>query len=871
MESLHDETKELRAQLETEKVALSEAEKSVASLQAQKDLVENAIELIESRPKGVLKTIESLEEKLNKLLADKESDEQQLQEIAQFEATVVQKTLVKLQQEIAEVERREQDLAESVRSLLMTIETQKASLLNQQTAKQGNKIVQALIQATKHHGPLSKAGVRGRLGDLARIPAEYDVAITTACGMLDYIVVDTIAGGQQCVEYLRKMNLGRASFVILEQIQRDWSQRLQRSQSTSFPEPRLFDLLQDIESEDLRAAFYFALRDTLVSRDLDSAVQIAYEGDRARWRVVTLGGQMIETSGAMSGGGNEVRRGGMKLVTAAPAKASKGGKKGSSSASTAMDVVEEEEVSEQLIAQNEQKLVTLQQQLSTTRALLKEKEAEKKALDQEVKAKHTQREKLLLSQQRYFDSEKSLRQRLAGLEQEKNLTSSEAKEIENKRRELDELDALMTRNSPQLKTLQSRVNILQRDILAVGGMKLTKLQSKIDSYNQQMEMVGKAISSKETEENGLVKSSEKLGAAIAKSEQDLLKHETKLQQLEQEKKEMEADVKAMTEAMETSKQQLSAMESELKQKAAEYNELKEKNNQLKSMEVDLSMEIEKLQHEKKELDGQVKYWQKELETLRQVYSSEIKEIMTTITNIYVSNNLPVSEMNASFSVLGAAQSSSSSSKQNTRDRSTDRMDVEEAEGEAETEGAKNPFGLEELPVLSSSDLEAISVDEVKREINLLEAERNKLKGNVNMNALIDFFKKEVNYRLKLKDLEEINEQRNTVRKEYDHYRKQRLEMFLNGFGQISLKLKEMYQMITLGGDAELELIDSLDPFSEGIAFSVRPPKKSWKQISNLSGGEKTLSSLALVFALHYYKPTPLYVMDEIDAALVSDL
>lgn len=50
-------------------------------------------------------------------------------------------------------------------------------------------------------------------------------------------------------------------------------------------------------------------------------------------------------------------------------------------------------------------------------------------------------------------------------------------------------------------------------------------------------------------------------------------------------------------------------------------------------------------------------------------------------------------------------------------------------------------------------------------------------------------------------------------------------------------------------------------------FSVRPPKKSWKKIFNLSGGEKTLSSLALVFALHHYKPTPLYFMDEIDAAL----
>lgn len=53
------------------------------------------------------------------------------------------------------------------------------------------------------------------------------------------------------------------------------------------------------------------------------------------------------------------------------------------------------------------------------------------------------------------------------------------------------------------------------------------------------------------------------------------------------------------------------------------------------------------------------------------------------------------------------------------------------------------------------------------------------------------------------------------------------------------------QMITLGGDAELELVDSLDPFSEGVVFSVRPPKKSWKNIANLSGGEKVLTRCSL--------------------------
>ena len=53
-----------------------------------------------------------------------------------------------------------------------------------------------------------------------------------------------------------------------------------------------------------------------------------------------------------------------------------------------------------------------------------------------------------------------------------------------------------------------------------------------------------------------------------------------------------------------------------------------------------------------------------------------------------------------------------------------------------------------------------------------------------------------------------------VRREHEEVRKRRLDEFMAGFNCISLRLKEMYQMITLGGDAELELVDSLDPFSE---------------------------------------------------------
>ncbi len=167
---------------------------------------------------------------------------------------------------------------------------------------------------------------------------------------------------------------------------------------------------------------------------------------------------------------------------------------------------------------------------------------------------------------------------------------------------------------------------------------------------------------------------------------------------------------------------------------------------------------------------------------------------------------------------------------------------------------------ESIGVLSDAEKRKLS-----QEIALLESEIGDKRPD--LRAIAEYQKKESECQKHVSELDSVTESRDEERKKCDKLRKKRLDEFMAGFSTITLKLKELYQMITLGGDAELELVDSLDPFSDGILFSVRPPKKSWKNISNLSGGEKTLSSLALVFALHHFKPTPLYFLDEIDAAL----
>lgn len=131
------------------------------------------------------------------------------------------------------------------------------------------------------------------------------------------------------------------------------------------------------------------------------------------------------------------------------------------------------------------------------------------------------------------------------------------------------------------------------------------------------------------------------------------------------------------------------------------------------------------------------------------------------------------------------------------------------------------------------------------------------KAKPNLNVLSEYRRREAEFLDRAKDMESVTTARDAAKQRYDDLRKVRLDEFMAGFTAISAKLKEMYQvsrfwmfrsslsasanssqMITMGGNAEIELIDSMDPFSEGVVLSIMPPKKSWRAIANLSGGEK---------------------------------
>jgi structural maintenance of chromosome 1 len=117
-----------------------------------------------------------------------------------------------------------------------------------------------------------------------------------------------------------------------------------------------------------------------------------------------------------------------------------------------------------------------------------------------------------------------------------------------------------------------------------------------------------------------------------------------------------------------------------------------------------------------------------------------------------------------------------------------------------------------------------------------------------------------------KTAQEANARFNTLRTE-------RHDRFMDCFQHVSEALTTIYKDLTksskhpLGGQAYLSLDDSEEPYQGGIKYNAMPPMKRFRDMEQLSGGEKTVAALALLFAIHSYRPAPFFVMDEVDAAL----
>jgi structural maintenance of chromosome 4 len=714
-------------------------------------------------------------------------------------------------------------------------------------AQHSESKVWAGLNRAKQQGMLP--GIHGRLGDLATIADEFNVAISTACPALNNVVVDTIDTAQKCIRLLRKYDLGSATFIALDKMQQHAATARKPCEAPAGAQ-RLFDLLRDVEPQHV-GAFYFALRDTLVARDLATARQLAFGGAR-RWRVVTVDGALIDLSGTMSGGGSRVVKG---LI-----KASKGG--AAASAAAGGDDVPTPAQLEQL----ERVVSDAESEVQRSRQQCHALEQELVRLDQATQRLDIELPKLRLSKQK-------LPVQIGEAERECEILAAAVKKVDKKDEaklaalttRLAELDAALESATAAFGAVQADVTRMEKEILSSTSVRCTVQRSKVEELTAQLDTNKKALIKARVELKGSAQKHEKAKARLDKLKAELADADTESEKLTAEYQELKEKAGAVKLRHRQLQMELEALNEQLVEKRRAHAAIDDGMQKLKTQMLDVANAHKELQQKLADADKRVAGWQSELEKARKLWARFVRGVPESVRD-EVLRAVKLGQTEQPEAPAGADADVDPDADVDDKPVSAEAVAVAIAAAPSAGSGGDDESGdVPPLPVPSGDELARLSKKNVQRQIVTLEAAINGMKPN--MAAIDRWREKSAEYTSRQAELQTLTERRDALRQEMDSLRKRRLDEFMAGFGIITMKLKEMYQMITLGGDAELELVDSLDPFSEGIVFSVRPPKKSWKQISNLSGGEKTLSSLALVFALHHYKPSPLYVMDEIDAAL----
>ncbi|KRZ17281.1 Structural maintenance of chromosomes protein 4 [Trichinella zimbabwensis] len=792
MESVQKDTAEMTTEINTLTSELQKLKPKENAITAKLRTAQNELLTLKSQHSAGKESIDEKNKAFDELLQSIKQEELKFErcekQLNSFERDVTAKkaelkTLIakeaSLMAELRDMENKDQEMR---------------MRFNQGTGQ--NRIVQALMSEKK----IGKfKGFYGRLGDLGGIDQKYDVAISTACPQLDSFVTDTMTTATECVDFLKMSNLGRATFIALDKI-KDCADAIKRPFTAPKGSKRLFDLIA-AEDVDVLPAFYFALRDTLVTETAEEARIIGLK-QGVRRRVVSLGGMLVEMSGSMTAGGKPISGRMGRTATA----------------------------QKEVITSKDLKVIQgkLDKMRDSHEAVLAEKNNMERTVES-LDGKFTQA-KLEYEQQR--NALQMLREREAALKRE----LKQAKEI---------LDRSISAENRMLN-LEKEIEQLEKD-LNVELNKQSSLNTELNKLQEEVASVAeRAVGS--------------LRTRLTDCEREIKAYQNKLKKGDVEARTAEKNISSTEKALERTVKEISQgkndigkLERQLEEFEVQAAEFKDKITEAEENMKSISKIMEDAKNESDTLGNKVQ----ELSSRLIDVNAALKEITAKSTK----RSHAVSRLKDDIRKLKLNDFCGLFSYENE-----DHLKCNNKERHDFSENRYFPsdcFG--QLVVPGEDEIDAVDEDELESRLSMIGGIMKNIKPD--LEALEEYKEKAEAYKVVYQQVTQADELHKQLYAKLDDAKRLRLHEFMSALNVIREKLKDIYRTLTNGGDADLELIDTMNPFIDGVNYSVRPPKKTWKEMSHLSGGEKTLSSLSLVFALHAYRPTPLYVMDEIDAAL----
>ncbi|UXM84568.1 chromosome segregation protein SMC [Methanococcus aeolicus] len=605
-------------------------------------------------------------------------------------------------------------------------------------------------------------GVIDIAGNLGKTKNEYKTAIEIAGGgRLNNIVVKRMDDGARAINYLKKNNLGRATFLPLDRIRGYEPKHIKGDGVIG----RAVDLVEF--KEEYRTLFNYIFGSSIIVENLNIAKELS---KIHKVRFVSLDGDVVEASGAMVGG--SVRR--------------------TSNIQVDIDTTKLEKLSTKL------------------------KEIEYK-----------------LNGNGEDEKEEGINKKIENLNRKINGYSIKKMEIENKLKLIKEnenrkLD-ISKNNSKKIKEMQLINNKLNDELDELEIIqdelesKINKLEENINSAMSTRERILKEL--KSYEDSSMIKRIREI--------------ESKIEKLTKEKDTTENDTKRNAVLIKE------VLIPKISETMAKIKELEEKN---KLIEQNIKFYKSNIEKNVKQLrEKQDRYIEltkdlKELTEKKEKYEQEIENNNNTKRELEEKINNINSEINSLL------------------------IDKTKYETLLEEEEKKLYLceKVEELPDEIYNKLNEMNDTELEQLTIKLDNSIKRLEP-INMRAIEDYEYIEQRYNELFDKRKEYEQDEKKYIQLIEEVEKRKKEVFLDVYEKVAKNYEEMYKNI--GGTGKLSLENPDNPFEGGLLIDASPRGKSLQTLDVMSGGEKSLTALAFLFAIQRLTPAPFYVLDEVDAAL----
>lgn len=591
-------------------------------------------------------------------------------------------------------------------------------------------------------------GVHAPLVKLGTVDKEFSVAMEVAFGgRMAHIVVDDEHVAGVAIELLKSSNAGRATFIPLNKIKKAPT-RLQLPRDKGVIDFAIN--LVDFDDEYIDA-FYYAVGDTIVVEDLESAKKLI-----GKYRMVTLQGELLEKSGSMTGG-TRLRTG----------------------LSFSQNDDEELNKFKDRLKEMEQKLASLENKKTSLEAKLEDVRGKYSDSMSEFSKSKVELDNM---NQNYANSENILKEKA-------DFIASAEPKIVDLNNKLDKLEEKNVKIYDDMATCQEAIDEVEK---LINDKDLKDLKEKTEGVENEIKRLQTKLMTAENDKNELNRQISFHENLIETKTEEITNIEHNNVKLEEDKKRYQNDIVELNKKMEELHEQIVQIEEKLGKLLKERDEI---NAEL--------IELEKQKH---------------------IKAADIERIAEQIESFKARRRELEPQLD--------------SAKKDLKDAGEDVAKLEPIE---------------------------ISIEEITSKIQRLEKRMAEL-GDVNMRALAAYDEVLARQSELKEQIETLSKERKEILERMQGYEQLKKETFMKTYNHINENFKEVFHQLSEGeGELKLECPD--DPLAGGMTIEAQPRDKKLQRLESMSGGEKSLTALAFVFAIQRYMPSPFYAFDEVDASL----